>query len=438
MEILHVINELMEIIFLISGLKFLCRASSTLLRKRKEAIIDVVFVCAWMFLCLLWIDMQEVFLFCRFAIIGIYILILYRNQFLDTIIKAMVLLVCVDMLNLLVVFITYPFALLLNVDTGHITVRMLVALGHLCVYVLIILIIMKRKPIVLWNVMGSAKNGIFLICTVVEIVCVGLKTASFQPDKVGIYLLWIAFIVFGVTILILWLRDKKKQHDKMADLISYEHRTREIIPAIEKTLQDVKNMALTKEEEEKIIEELTAVCRSNLAKVKDRGRPVRSFATSGSAMLDNQLEQFIVEAFENDILMDVIIRARLTEILDDEKIEICTLMQIVGDLYRNAFRAVSKNTGNKNILFCFGYNQNGFYEIGVFDNGHPFPQQVLDNLGKRGNTVGGTGHGLADVLEHLRKNRITFVLEPNPASGTTFTKGIHIIFNDVANIQILD
>lgn len=437
MEILYIVNEIVEVLFLIIGLKGLqdicCKFKGTYIR----LVTNISIIIIWTLLCVVMYHMQGIFLVLRIIIVFIYVYIIYKSNFLDTFLKVIVLFTFIDVLNLLVVLMTYPIATKIGIDSESNILVIISFAGHMISYLIALIIIYERRPHALWNIFVGAKRGIFIICVVVEIFFLAFKTLDFNQNNITIYLLWIAFIVFGITILTLWLRDRKKQHDKFSELIKYEHRTREIIPAIEKALQDLKNMGLTKAGEQRMIAELEAICKSDRSCLRGRNRQVRSFETTGSPILDNQLEQFVEECEENGILLDVIVRAEITAFLDLEDVEILTVLQIVGDLYRNAFKAVSKNKEKKNLLICFGYNANDYYEIGIYDNGHPFPSQIKEQLGVRGVTVDGTGHGMADVFEHLHRHQASFVLEENPAKGFTFTKGIHIVFDEKDRMEIL-
>lgn len=437
MEILIIINELVEILFLILGLFLLLKPLHCSVKRGYLISINILTITIWMISCMCLRNHAEIFLLLRFLILAIYALVVYKGIFFESMFKCFALLVCVDAFNFVFALITYPVILMFGINEKHVGAVAMTLIIDAVAYGITLFVIKNRKPIFLWNIIGAAKNGMFIICVVIEVVFVGLKTANYNQNNITIYLLWIAFIVFGITILTLWLRDRKKQHDKFSELIKYEHRTREIIPAIEKALQDLKNMGLTKAGEQRMIAELEAICKSDRSCLRGRNRQVRSFETTGSPILDNQLEQFVEECEENGILLDVIVRAEITAFLDLEDVEILTVLQIVGDLYRNAFKAVSKNKEKKNLLICFGYNANDYYEIGIYDNGHPFPSQIKEQLGVRGVTVDGTGHGMADVFEHLHRHQASFVLEENPAKGFTFTKGIHIVFDEKDRMEIL-
>ena len=67
-------------------------------------------------------------------------------------------------------------------------------------------------------------------------------------------------------------------------------------------------------------------------------------------------------------------------------------------------------------------------QIDIYDDGVAFPLFILDEFGKRGNTEGGTGNGITDMLELLEKHKATYQLTEYEKEDT-FTKGISIIWD---------
>lgn len=95
---------------------------------------------------------------------------------------------------------------------------------------------------------------------------------------------------------------------------------------------------------------------------------------------------------------------------------------------RNAFRSIEKREdGTGNILLVMGVIGD-VLQIDIYDDGVPFPLFILDEFGKRGNTEGGTGNGLTDMLELLEKHQATYQLTEYEREDT-FTKGISIIWD---------
>ena len=126
----------------------------------------------------------------------------------------------------------------------------------------------------------------------------------------------------------------------------------------------------------------------------------------------------------------------MKDIIKNKDIDIYTILQIMGDLYRNANKVVRRNKGEGRILICFGYNMDGFYELSIYDNGDPFPEYVLDHLGKRGVTTGGTGHGISDIFETLHRGKMSFFLNQQLPEESIFTKGICITFDGQEKVSV--
>lgn len=153
-------------------------------------------------------------------------------------------------------------------------------------------------------------------------------------------------------------------------------------------------------------------------------------------VLDLQLERYLEEAEQQEFTLDIIVCAPMKDILKNIKIELYALLQIVGDLYRNANKVVTKNETRGRILMCFGYNQEGDYELSVYDNGEPFPSYVLEHLGERGVTTDGTGHGLSDIFESVHRGKMSFLLNQSLPKESIFTKEICITFDGKEEINI--
>jgi len=109
-------------------------------------------------------------------------------------------------------------------------------------------------------------------------------------------------------------------------------------------------------------------------------------------------------------------------------------------LIRNAFRVIGKNNvtinqnekkcrANGHILLIIGCRQEGILEIAVVDNGEQFPIYVIEAFGSRGVTVGGTGNGLADLVEFADETKASICVEEFDGKTNAFTKKVSIIFD---------
>ena len=109
------------------------------------------------------------------------------------------------------------------------------------------------------------------------------------------------------------------------------------------------------------------------------------------------------------------------------------LQRAVGDMVRNAFRVEEsedkKCRVNKHILLIIGCRFEDVLEISVLDNGKPFPLHVIETFGKRGVTTGGTGNGLADLVEFADETNASICVEEFAWETSSFTKKVSIIFD---------
>lgn len=243
-------------------------------------------------------------------------------------------------------------------------------------------------------------------------------------------------IVFGVIVLALWNYDKQQEQKKIQDLTAYSHHTREIIPSMGRALDKIGEMSEHMDQVSQIIEELREICSTDERQTAENAKIIKTFESTGIIALDLQLERYLEEAEKQNFTLDIIVRAPVKDILKSKDIEIYTLLQIVGDLYRNANKVVRKNKSEGRILMCFGYNTDGFYEFSIYDNGNPFPEYVLEHLGKRGVTTDGMGHGISDIFEALHRGKMSYFLNQLLPKESIFTKGICITFDGREKISI--
>lgn len=119
----------------------------------------------------------------------------------------------------------------------------------------------------------------------------------------------------------------------------------------------------------------------------------------------------------------------MKEMLREKKIRELDFLQLIGDLMRNAFRAIDRDGKDQgNILLVMGCIGDTL-QVDIYDDGVPFPMFILNEFGKRGNTVGGTGNGISDMMEVLERYRATFRITEYQENNT-YTKGISIIWDE--------
>ena len=126
-----------------------------------------------------------------------------------------------------------------------------------------------------------------------------------------------------------------------------------------------------------------------------------SLPKTGSTFIDAILEQFNERAHEEDVSFQVQVFDPPQYLFGNHLVPQIKLEELIGDLLTNALRAICRKPirFEESIEVDMGIADNGFYEIDIYDTGEPFPEFVLENFGRRGLTTGGTGEGLANMLE---------------------------------------
>ncbi len=237
-------------------------------------------------------------------------------------------------------------------------------------------------------------------------------------------------IIFGILWIIDWYcteREKRllwEDNDRMSKRL---HKSKELIPALNSALNHLKidsdSTAL-----DGILEEIHQLCQEQLGESRQWDMQEKSFPSTGIHILDEQIQLYGKEAAEKSINFDVFVGAPLPEIFKERHIKELDFLRLIGDLVRNAFRAIEKSEKAKgNILLVIGCIDD-IFQVDIYDDGAPFPLFILNEFGKRGNTQGGTGNGIADMLDFLEQHKATYQLTEY-GEGATFSKGISIIWN---------
>jgi sensor histidine kinase regulating citrate/malate metabolism len=108
---------------------------------------------------------------------------------------------------------------------------------------------------------------------------------------------------------------------------------------------------------------------------------------------------------------------------------------MLGDLIRNAIHAV-ESVYDKMILVMVARDEEKHLLLQIFDSGIPFPEEVLEHFGERGQTTWGTGNGLADMMETLGHAGASLDIRQNLPEKDVFTKQISICFDGKGKVQI--
>lgn len=410
------------------------RKSSIRYRTKNIMALIAIIVCALMQFLIE--PTSSEFLLFKVIVLLIYMKMYCCEKLIHMLCKLFVLYVLADLLNFVVALITFPVVVFLDMCTDALETDLWILFVRIMVYIVFGYLIRKNRRRYVKNVSLNAQIGIIFICVILELSFLELKQGVYEEKNIMIHRLLIFIIIFGMIILSLWIFDKRQEQKKIQELTAYAHRTREVIPSVSRVLSKLAELSDYMDKSDVIVKELKSICDVDMNETRREAANIKSFNTTGSFMLDEQLERYLEEAAEQKFDLDIIVRAPTDEILESNQIKIYPLMQIIGDLYRNANKIVRKRKSGGHILICFGFNEERNYEISMYDNGEAFPECILERLGERGVTIDGTGHGLADVFEALDKCKASFILKQSLFESSIFTKGICIVFDNEGKKEV--
>lgn len=368
--------------------------------------------------------------------LAFYIIVCYFVDFLEKCMYLFMLYVILDLLHLVIAVVGFPLILLFNLKPKTTGAEILILILQILLYIGLIMWSKRINFSFVLRMSKASQVGMLFILFTGQCIMLELRHLGYSKNNIIVYKILLFMIVFGIIVLALWYYDKYQEQKKMQDLTAYSHHTREIIPSMGRALNKLGEISDHMDQVSQIIEELREICNTDEEQTAESVRLIKRFESTGIIALDLQLERYLEEAEKQDFTLDIIVRAPVKDILKNKAIDIYTILQIVGDLYRNANKVVRRNKGEGRILMCFGYNKGGFYELSIYDNGDPFPEYVLEHLGKRGVTTGGRGHGISDIFEALHRGKMSFLLNQVLPKESIFTKGICITFDGQEKISI--
>ncbi len=209
------------------------------------------------------------------------------------------------------------------------------------------------------------------------------------------------------------------------------HRSKEVLPLL---ASYVTSMDVTPDE--KMRQKLQDVCHDYGRELCGSQMDVALFNTTGVGLLDLMLQNKVSECRNRNIEMEVFVNTEIDEDMEELHISDGELIRMMGDLLRNAIHAVeAAGASNGMILALVARNAYGHVELQVHDSGVPFPKEIMDNIGKRGNTTWGTGNGIADLIVSLRRVRASFDIIPVPDPDDIFTKEVCIRFDGKGTVM---
>ncbi len=263
------------------------------------------------------------------------------------------------------------------------------------------------------------------------IVLKDLGLQSYDKNHKDIGILIGIIIIFAMIFGILWLIDhyrlskgKLKAEQDSSRMNADLHRSKELMPLLLSVVNE--NQGLL---DPQIVEEFQRIYAEQMIVGKRENMNYKLMGTTGITLLDSHLQHYIMECARKNIVMDVFVSEPIEDDMRELKIAQLQVHNVMGDMIRNAIRAIERvNKTDGKILVIIGKKEADM-EIVVYDNGQMIPELVLEKFGERGVTTGGTGNGLADLVDLLNMYDGSLVIEEKDALSSAYTKGIHLVFD---------
>lgn len=280
--------------------------------------------------------------------------------------------------------------------------------------------------------------NIGVIGTIILLFIEQIFRVSFTNAKRDYGVLAIVCTYLAALFISLWLIDhykmvkiQKMYEEDNRQMSQKLHRSKEILPMIARY---VASMDLAQNEE--LREKLEAICHDYGKELGGREVSAEFIETTGIDLTDLLLRTKVIECGEEDIQLEVFVGTQIDKDMKRADISAGEITRLLGDLLRNAINAVT-GLQDKVILLMVVRDENGHVLIQVFDTGIPFPPYVLERFGERGNTTWGTGNGIADMMETLKRVHASIEVNTKLGQEDVFEKVISICFDGKDRVEIV-
>lgn len=322
-------------------------------------------------------------------------------------------------------------ATVINIESGE-KKYLVLSIGR----IIILLVLYKYREQVL-KIKQMRVLYIGVMGTIVLLFAEQIFRVSFTKEQRSYAVIAVAFTCLAALFTILWLMD----HYKMAKIqkmyaednkqMSQKlHRSKEILPMIANYASSMDAV-----QDEEMRKKLEAVCHDYGKELGGAEMSAELFETTGIDLVDLLLKTKITECVEQDIELDVFVGTQIHKDMKRLDIGDGEIARLIGDLLRNAIHAVN-GLKNKMILLLIVKDEDEHVLIRIYDSGIPFPPYVLERFGERGNTTWGTGNGLADLMDTLKRVHASIEINTEMAPGDVFTKEICICFDGEDRVKI--
>lgn len=346
----------------------------------------------------------------------------------------------------------YRFAIIMSTATVYMVISVVLAIPGAFIWYLsqgilsaecrdIIMLIVKlliclgitywRQRIPLYKMYQN--RGVRILSAIIGIFLVILEQTGlhlFDSNKHDFSVIIGNLFIFSIIIGILWLLDhyrlaagKLKVEQDNRRMNTNLHKTKELMPLLISVVNENEGLL-----DPQLVEEFNQIYSEQMIAGRKDSMNYKLLGTTGIKLLDAQLQHYILECSRKGIVMDVFASEPVAKPIQDMGIAQLMVHNVVGDLLRNAIRAIGRAGREDGKILVIVGKKNDTVEIDIFDNGAEVPLMVLERFGTRGVTTGGSGNGLADLVEMLDEKKISLIIREN-APDSSYTKGFLLVFD---------
>lgn len=158
---------------------------------------------------------------------------------------------------------------------------------------------------------------------------------------------------------------------------------------------------------------------------------------SGNAGVDEYLRLTARKMAANKIKFLCAVQEDAASFLVPSALSAYDLRQIIANLVENAAHSVEESGIEERVVtFSFGKTR-GAVRLRISDSGAYFDPLILQNLGAKGNTIGGNGFGLVNILEALARCNASFLIEEfYPPKAIGYKKSITLLFDGAGMVSV--
>jgi C4-dicarboxylate-specific signal transduction histidine kinase len=150
-------------------------------------------------------------------------------------------------------------------------------------------------------------------------------------------------------------------------------------------------------------------------------------------VIDGVIRHMMIRASAEGVQFEIAELSNFVSLIES-KIQPLKLQTLLVDLVENAINA-TEDSSDKRVLISLCEN-NGIYELNVFDSGICFEVETLINLGKKKKTTrirkGGSGIGYMEIFKILNESNASLTISEFEPEQSHFTKSVSIRFDDKA------